>query len=287
MFASGTLTRPGATNDEDDLPAPDAENEDNEDGVAFWFVGVVWNQTEDQMPRFLQDRIWQNGYEEYSETVGRMKPGDRLAVKASFVQKYRLPFDVGGKPVSGMRIKATGTILENLNDGRTVKVAWDPPFEPRDWYFYTYRTVIVEADTESENARRLVDFTFHGVPQDYAWFLAQPYWFEKYGVKPTTAIAEPAPELPPIDECEILAEEAETQYKEEDIIAEGCFLTVEELNVILERWRLKKNLILQGPPGTGKTWLAKRLGFALVGSKDRETTRSRLSRCAVPSVPGI
>jgi 5-methylcytosine-specific restriction protein B len=34
--------------------------------------------------------------------------------------------------------------------------------------------------------------------------------------------------------------------------------------------------VLQGPPGTGKTWLAKRLGFALVGSKDRETTRSRL-----------
>ena len=27
----------------------------------------------------------------------------------------------------------------------------------------------------------------------------------------------------------------------------------------------KKNLILQGPPGTGKTWLAKRLGFALMG----------------------
>ena len=31
--------------------------------------------------------------------------------------------------------------------------------------------------------------------------------------------------------------------------------------------------MLQGPPGTGKTWLAKRLGFALVGSNDRETTR--------------
>src|SRR5438874_1652347 len=46
--------------------------------------------------------------------------------------------------------------------------------------------------------------------------------------------------------------------------------------MILDRWRSKKNLVLQGPPGTGKTWLAKRLGFALVGSKDRETARSRL-----------
>ena len=64
-----------------------------------------------------------------------MKPGDRIAIKASFVQKRGLPFDVGGKPVSVMRIKATGTILENFNDGKKVKVAWDPAFAPRHWYF--------------------------------------------------------------------------------------------------------------------------------------------------------
>ena len=32
--------------------------------------------------------------------------------------------------------------------------------------------------------------------------------------------------------------------------------------------RRKKNLVLQGPPGTGKTWLAKRLGYALLGARD-------------------
>ncbi len=268
--------RPGGTNDEDDLPAPMAESEGDEDGVAFWFVGATWNRTEDQMHRFFQDKIWQSRSDEYSETVGRMKPGDLLAVKATFVQRYKLPFDAGGKQVSTMRIKVTGTVLENPKDGRTVKVAWDPPGEPRDWYFYTYRTVIVEADKESESARRLIDFTFRGVPQDYEWFLAQPYWFEKYGVEPKAAAAELMPEPTTIGESEVPPEEEETQYTAEDIIDEGCFLTAGELNVILERWRSKKNLILQGPPGTGKTWLAKRLGFALVGSKDRETARSRL-----------
>ncbi len=215
----------------------------------------------------------------FLKPVRRMKAGDRIAIKASFVQKKGLPFDVGGKSVSAMRIKATGTILENLNDGKKVRVAWDPPSAPRDWYFYTYRTTVVETDIESEDAKRLVDFVFHGVPQDYAWFLAQPYWVQKYGVR-TDSVTVPTPAAtasPEIAEAEIIEDEDdEPTYTIADIIAEGSFLTADELQSILERWRSKKHLVLQGPPGTGKTWLAKRLGFALVGSNDRETTRSRL-----------
>ena len=144
----------------------------------------MWDKSEDQLPRFLTEGIWENGYEDqFSELVRRMKPGDRIAIKASFVQKQGLPFDVGGKPVSVMRIKATGTVLRNLNDGKKVEVAWDPTFAPRDWYFYTYRTTVVEADTESEAASRLIDFAFRGIPQEYAWFLAQPYWVQKYGLR--------------------------------------------------------------------------------------------------------
>ncbi len=268
--------RPGISRDEENIPAPGTTDADDEDGASYWFVGTVWDRTDDQMPRFLDEGIWQNGYnDQFLDLVCRIKPGDRIAIKASFVRKLSLPFDVGGKPVSVMRIKATGTVLENLNDGRTVKVAWDPPFQPRDWYFYTYRTTIVEADMESEDARRLVDFAFRGLAQDYAWWLAQPYWTEKYGVKPVV-VADPSVEPSEIVADENMEVEEEPNYTIDDIIVDGCFLTREELADILDRWRSKKNLVLQGPPGTGKTWLAKRLGFALVGSKDRETTRSRL-----------
>jgi 5-methylcytosine-specific restriction protein B len=177
-------TRMSAPRDDHDIPAPESAD-DEDDGASYWFAGTVWDKTDDQMPRFLAEGIWENRYEDqFSDLVRRMKAGDRIAVKASFVQKRGLPFDVGGKPVSVMRIRATGTILDNFNDGRRVKVAWDPAFEPRDWYFYTYRTTIVEADTEHEAASRLVEFTFRGVAQDYTWYLAQPYWAEKYGVKP-------------------------------------------------------------------------------------------------------
>lgn len=267
--------RPGDSRIEEDTPAPGILGDDEDGGKSYWFVGAVWNDgTEDQLPRFLEQGIWENGYEDqFLDLVRRIRPGDQIAIKASFVKK-RVPFDVGGKPVSVMRIKATGTVLENAGDGRTVKVAWDPPAEPRDWYFYTFRTTIVEADKEAEDGRRLIDFTFRGVPQDYSWWLAQPYWLEKYGLKPEIISVDSGAGAAPAEDEEIAEEE--TPYTIEDIISEGCFLTRAQLIEILDRWRSKMNLILQGPPGTGKTWLAKRLGFALVGSNDRETARSRL-----------
>ena len=261
--------------DEKQSPALGACEED-ENGPSYWFAGAVWHRTDDQLPRFRSEGIWENGYgygDKSLELIRRIKAGDRIAIKSSFVKRAGLPFDVGGKHVSAMRIRSTGTILENL-DGNRVRVAWDPQATPRDWYFYTYRTTLVEADTEHEPAKRLIDFVFRGRPQDYAWFLAQPYWRGKYGVRDAPA----TPETGSLEtEAEQMVEaEEEPTYTIADIIADGSFLPVDELSTILNRWRQKKNLVLQGPPGTGKTWLAKRLGFALVGSNDREVTRSRL-----------
>ena len=63
-------------------------------------------------------------------------------------------------------------------------------------------------------------------------------------------------------------------YTVDDILKDGCFLERGEINLLLERLRTKKNLILQGPPGTGKSWLAKRLAFALMGQKDTGKVRA-------------
>ena len=274
--------RPGSPPAEEDAPAPGAAGDSEEEGKSYWFVGSVWNESDDhdQLPRFREQGVWENGYEDqFLDLVRRIRPGDQIAIKASFVKK-RVPFDVGGKAVSVMRIKATGTVLENAGDGRTVKVAWDPPAEPRDWYFYTYRTTIVKADPEAEDGRRLIEFTFRGAPQDYAWFLAQPYWLEKYGAK-SESTKDEGQAAPLVIEDEESAEE-ESPYTIEDIVADGCFLTTAELSEILDRWRAKMNLILQGPPGTGKTWLAKRLGFR---ARWRQRPRNRsvpTPRCAIP-----
>lgn len=60
------------------------------------------------------------------------------------------------------------------------------------------------------------------------------------------------------------------RYDAQSIIDEGCFFGKDRVEAAVELLRRKKNLILQGPPGTGKTWLAKRLGYALIGAKDTE-----------------
>lgn len=76
------------------------------------------------------------------------------------------------------------------------------------------------------------------------------------------------------DPVELLPEqagttEAPTAYSAADIIADGCFLPLSDIEAMLALLEHKKNLVLQGPPGTGKTWLARRLGYALAGAKDR------------------
>ena len=63
------------------------------------------------------------------------------------------------------------------------------------------------------------------------------------------------------------------EYTIDDIMADGCFLERSEVEGILNRLKMKKNLILQGPPGTGKTWLAKKLAFALIGQMDDRRVR--------------
>lgn len=62
-------------------------------------------------------------------------------------------------------------------------------------------------------------------------------------------------------------------YAIDDILDDGCFLHRAKLEMILQRLKDKKNLILQGPPGTGKTWLATKLAFALLGREDERRVR--------------
>ena len=83
----------------------------------------------------------------------------------------------------------------------------------------------------------------------------------------------PPPHVPRAEPVPIPVPEHPRTYTTADILADGCFLDRDKLESMLQRLQTRRNLILQGPPGAGKTWLAKRLAYALIGSKDDSKVR--------------
>lgn len=149
---------------------------------ATWFVGAAYGGTDDQLPRFLTEGIWENGYDDkLLDMVRSMRPGERIAIKSSYTRKHGLPFDSRGRAVSVLGIKAVGTITENLNDGKRVKVDWTKVEPVREWYFYTHRGTIWRVLQGDWMNDALIAFAFEGKPQDVDRFRNEPYWRERYG----------------------------------------------------------------------------------------------------------
>ena len=238
-----------------------------------WFVGSSFGGWDDQTDRFLSEGIWENGYrDQYIDQVKSILPGDRIAIKSAYTRKRMggLPFDNRGHSVSVMAIKATGTVLENLDDGRHLKVAWTPVEPRREWYFYTSRITVWEVYPDHWMAKDLTLFTFDGQDQDIDRFRNAPYWKDRFGAPEDTGTPIQSPPGPVSD-----PNDSEfSLYTIDDLVEDGCFLEESNLSELLERFEEKQNLILQGPPGTGKTWLAKRLAYALIGRKDTDKVRS-------------
>ena len=59
-----------------------------------------------------------------------------------------------------------------------------------------------------------------------------------------------------------------TDRFQEAAIRQECLISDQEINRMLDVWRRKKNIVLQGPPGVGKSFLARRLAWLLMSSKN-------------------
>ena len=150
-------------------------------GQPVWFVGAAYGKTDDQTPRFLEEGIWENGYDDkHLDLVRSMQVGERIAIKSSYTQLHDLPFDNRGNRVSVMVIKAIGVITENLNDGRHVNVEWTPLETPRKWYFYTHRGTIWRVMPGGWKTDGLIARAFEDTPQDIRRFCNAPYWKARF-----------------------------------------------------------------------------------------------------------
>ena len=231
---------------------------ESENPRPAWFVGAAFG-VDDQTERFIQDGIWEGGpVETYGNLIDSVRSGDRIAIKSTYTRKNDLPFDNRGEYVSVMAIKATGIVVENMGDYRSLRVNWSPIDPPREWYFQTFRRTIWAVLPDAWWRQALISFAFDGEDQDINQFLRDPYWGEKYGY-PEDQEEEPT--------------EVPLHYDIGNIISDGCFLDRATLESMLQSLQAKRNMILQGPPGTGKTWLAKKLAYALIGQKDEDKVR--------------
>lgn len=139
---------------------------------VYWFLGASYGGDDDQTERFLREGIWQNGTDgKYIDKVREIKKGDKIAIKSAYTQTHGLPFDNKGKMSSVMDIKAVGVVTENLNDGKTLKVDWQPDFKKLTWYIYTYQPRIWKVIPNNTERKALVDFTFNGAKQDFSIFV--------------------------------------------------------------------------------------------------------------------
>lgn len=151
-------------------------------GRPCWFVGASYGGVEDQTARFVREGIWDNGLQDkYAEIIRSIQPGDRIAIKSSYTRKRDLPFDNHGHTVSVLAIKATGTVRENPGDGHHLEVDWTPTGPPREWYFYTNRTTVWRVLPGDWFSDALIDFAFHGAPQDIDRFRHAPAWRTRFG----------------------------------------------------------------------------------------------------------
>ena len=149
--------------------------------ASYWLVGAVIDGT-DHVDRFVSEGIWENGNaDKYLDKVRSMLPGDRIAIKATYVLKKGLPFDNHGNSVSAMSIKAVGTVTANAGDGRHVSVDWELLPTPKVWYFYTHRLTVWKVIPGNWASDALLRFVFSGQPQDFGRFINNPYWFDRFG----------------------------------------------------------------------------------------------------------
>ena len=230
--------------------------------MVTWFCGHNYGGNSDQTDRFIADGTWDNGSDpSWAELVNTMEVGDKIALKSSYVRKHNLRFDNRGAPVSVMAIKAVGTITANDRNGESVEVSWTRLKEKKEWYFYTNRQTMWRVRPGEWMTDGLIKFAFYDKDQDIERFLSDPYWRDMYHSGDNDI------------ETDGEAVETTETYAIEDIIKDGCFIDVAELKEIIACLETKLNVILQGPPGTGKTWLARRLGYALIGQKDDRRIR--------------
>ena len=219
----------------------------NSEQNNYFFVGTRFG--DDHLGKFREKGKWELGwhnneknkqYQKMLKLFNKIKPGDVLFAKTTYVKKKNLPFvKKDDLKVSVMKIRGMATVKEVLDDGHTIIVDWKKEYIEREWFFFTgQETIWFPSDIKyrTKETDQLIKFAASDeiIIQDYDYFLNHPNW-KKYKKL-----------------------ESETMLRNDFLF---------DYSGILKK---SKNLILRGAPGTGKTYLAKEIAKELTdGNEDQ------------------
>ena len=218
----------------------------NSEQNNYFFVGTKFGD-DDYLEYFMKEGKWELGwhnneenkqYQRMLKLFNKIKPGDVLFAKSTYVKKKNLPFvKKDDLKVSVMKIRGMATVKEVLDDGHTIIVAWKKEYIEREWFFFTgQETIWFPSDIKyrTKETNQLIKFAASDeiIIQDYDYFLNHPNW-KKYKKL-----------------------ESETMLRNDFLFNYSGIL------------RKSKNLILRGAPGTGKTYLAKEIATELTGGNE-------------------
>ena len=158
------------------------------DPTPIWIVTARYGD-EDGLPRFIERgefSLLDDTGSSSNKRMAEMRAGDHIFLRDYFHQTHDLPFDANGGRVSAIRIRAKGRIIRESEDRLSVGVEWDELAEPRVWYFYTFTDPVwgLKPLNERQSADLLRRFLLLGEPQDYDWFLNDPFWRDRLFGKP-------------------------------------------------------------------------------------------------------
>ena len=218
----------------------------NSEQNNYFFVGTKFGD-DDYLEYFREEGKWELGwhnneenkqYQKMLKLFNKIKPGDVLFAKSTYVKKKNLPFvKKDDSKVSVMKIRGMATVKEVLDDGHTIIVDWKKEYIEREWFFFTgQETIWFPSDIKyrTKETNQLIKFAASDeiIIQDYDYFLNHPNW-KKYKKL-----------------------ESETMLRNDFLFNYSAIL------------RKSKNLILRGAPGTGKTYLAKEIATELTGGNE-------------------